>query len=178
MKHIVKKITAITLLASLLLAFMPENIVAKAENSTEHTHIQEETETDYLHASEEELATGTVLIVTDDMVDENGKIVIDGGNYTRIIISRTVNAAEIILQNVSAKMIVLESGSESVLEVSGCALGSLVVVPAELEELTSKKLNEMLESGMGSGCGCGHIRSISGGSRKGRKICTKNSSKG
>lgn len=148
MKHIVKKITAITLLASLLLAFMPENIVAKAENSTEHTHIHEETETDYLHASEEELATGTVLIVTDDMVDENGKIVIDGGDYTRIIISRTVNAAGIILQNVSAKMIVLESGSESVLEVSGCTFGSLVVVPAELEELTSEKLNEMLESGM------------------------------
>lgn len=148
MKHIVKKITAITLLASLLLAFTPENSMAKAETSTEHTHIQEETETDYLHASEEELANGTVLIITDDMVDENGKIVIDGGNYTRIIISRTVNAAGIILQNVSAKMIVLESGSESVLEVSGCTLGSLVVVPAELEELTSEKLNDMLESGM------------------------------
>lgn len=146
MKKVAKRVTAVLLMAVLLFSTAEKATVRAEETSASQLYTQ--TERNCLYVSEEELASGEVLVITADMLDENGRVVVEGGTYARIIVSRTVDAATVVLKNVSADTVVLESGSKSTLEVSGCTFGSLMVVPADIKEMTVKELNEMLKSGV------------------------------
>lgn len=93
-------------------------------------------------------AEGTELTVTSEMADANGTITIPGGDWDKIVVDRTVDAEKIVLNNVVAKELVVESGSKCLLEVFGGNITTLNVMPPQLEIIGYEEIKKMLADGM------------------------------
>ena len=85
--------------------------------------------------------------LTADMVSENGTIVVEEGEWQKIVIPKELQAKKIILKNVSVKELEMESGTDCVLEVKGSTIGNVVVSAPKIETMGQKEINELLASG-------------------------------
>lgn len=68
-----------------------------------------------------------VLVVTSDMVDANGRIVIYG-DWDRIEVPKEVAASRICFDGVTAGVVEIESGNKSVIEMVSGEIGEVEVV--------------------------------------------------
>ena len=89
-------------------------------------------------------ASETTLYVTEDMVDEDGEIVISGGNYDRVVVSKEAAAKDIYFDQVTVGELVVESGSNSKIQLWEVDAEKVTVQEPELEELTIKDLLPLL----------------------------------
>lgn len=86
-----------------------------------------------------------ILEITQDMVDDDGEIVISGGEYDRIVISKEVDAKDIYFDQVVVKEMVVESGGKSNIQLWEMDAEKLTVKEPELEKLTVQDLRSLLE---------------------------------
>ena len=81
------------------------------------------------------------LYITEDMVDEDGEIVISGENWERVVVSKEVAADKIYFDQVTVGELVVESGSKTNIELWGVDAEKLTVQEPEIKKLS---LNELL----------------------------------
>lgn len=86
-----------------------------------------------------------VLVVTSDMLDENGRLVIRG-DWDRIEVPKEVEASRIYLEGVTAGKVEIESGNKSVIEMVSGEIGEVSVIPAKLQEVKITDLPDLLKS--------------------------------
>lgn len=89
-------------------------------------------------------ASETTLYVTEDMVDEDGEIVISGGNYDRVVVSKEAAAKDIYFDQVTVGELVVESGSNSKIQLWEVDAEKVTVQEPELEEITISDLLPLL----------------------------------
>lgn len=85
-----------------------------------------------------------ILEITADMVDEDGEIVISGGEYDRVIIAKEVEAKAIYFDQVTVKEMVVESGSNSNIQLWEVDAENVTIQEPEFEELTLPSLATLL----------------------------------
>lgn len=85
-----------------------------------------------------------VLVVTSDMLDENGRLVIRG-TWDRIEVPKEVEASRIYFEGVTAGKVEIESGSKSVIEMVSGEIGEVSVVPVKLQEVKIADLLDLLK---------------------------------
>ena len=87
---------------------------------------------------------GTVLLVTEDMV-ENGKVVIERAQYNSIIIPANLNA-DVTLKTVKAEEVVVEGGADYTVTLYYCDVEKVDVTAPEVKVMTVAELNEALQA--------------------------------
>lgn len=92
-------------------------------------------------------AEETVLELTADMA-EDGIITIKGGSWDKIVVPRTAGAKKILLNGVVTKSLVVESGINCTVEVSGGEIAAATVTPPQLEAIGHAEIVKMLEEGV------------------------------
>lgn len=85
-----------------------------------------------------------VLYVTEDMVDEDGEIVISGGTYDRVVVSKEAAANDIYFDQVEIGDLVVESGSKTNIQLWEVDAEKLTVKEPELENITLSDLRTLL----------------------------------
>ena len=100
-----------------------------------------------LVTSNKEVAMEEVLYLTTDMVSENSTIVVEEGQWKKIVIPNGLQAKKITLKNISVKELEMESGTDCVLDVKGSTIGNVVVSAPKIETMGQKEINELLASG-------------------------------
>ncbi len=95
-----------------------------------------------------EVTAKNVLYVTAEMVNAKGILEIKEGNWDRIVISRDVNAKKVVLNGITTKEVVIESGTDCVFEMKNSVVDSVEVVAPELEVIDLAKIKELIASGM------------------------------
>jgi len=101
-----------------------------------------------MEVTEAELSGGKVLCVTSDMVTADGTLVIAEGNWDKIVIAKEVMAEQVTLRGVTAKELLVESGTKCVVQVEKATVGALTVVEPQIEKVGYKEICDMLDSGM------------------------------
>lgn len=86
-----------------------------------------------------------VLVVTSDMADANGRLVIRG-DWDRIEVPKEVAASRICFDGVTAGVVEIESGNKSVIEMVSGEIGEVSVVPAKLVEVNITNLLGLLKN--------------------------------
>ena len=146
MRKFIRRAVSGVLLAALMLT-SASGSVAMAEEMipVAHDHGQEGEETLLIapRPSEEK-----VLVVTADMLDEKGVATIAEGSWDRIVIARNCNAKKVTLKDVTAAVLVIESGTDCAFEISSSVITDVKVMAPTLEVIDYKKICEMLEAGI------------------------------
>ncbi len=145
MRKFIQKALAGVMMAALLLTYLPAT-TTHAEGQSMAVHIHEEENA--LYVSDEELAAGSVLLGTADMLDEDGIFVVKGGSYDRVIVPRSIGAVKVVLQKVTAEALVLESGTACEFEVDGCNISGMKIVSPTLEVVGYEEIVAMLAEGV------------------------------
>ena len=86
-----------------------------------------------------------VLEITEDMVDEDGEIVISGGEYDRVVISRNVDAKDIYFDQVVVKEMVVESGNKTNVQLWEVDADQVTVQEPQIEAFPIKELLPLLK---------------------------------
>ena len=97
--------------------------------------------------STKEDTTGTILNLTTDMVSEDGTIVVQEGEWKKIVIPNGLQAKKITLKNVSVKELEMESGTDFVMTIEDSAIEDVVVQAPKLEKIGYEEIVAMLASG-------------------------------
>ncbi len=97
--------------------------------------------------STKEDTNATILNLTTDIVSEDGTIVVEEGEWKKIVIPKELQAKKITLKNSSVKELEVESGTNCVLEVKGGTIGNVIVSAPKIETMGQKEINELLASG-------------------------------
>lgn len=84
------------------------------------------------------------LYITEDMVDEDGEIVISGGSYDRVVVAKEVAAKDIYFDQVTVGEMVVESGGESRIQLWEVDAEQVTVQEPELEALSFTDLKDLL----------------------------------
>ena len=85
------------------------------------------------------------LYITEDMVDEDGEIVISGGSYDRVVVSKEVAAKDIYFDQVTVGEMVVESGGESRIQLWEVDAEQVTVQEPELEALSLLDIKDLLK---------------------------------
>lgn len=85
-----------------------------------------------------------ILVVTSDMVDAGGNVVI-AGEWNRIEVPKEVGATRILFKGVTAGVVEIESGTKGVIELVSGDIGEISVVPAKLENMQIADFLELLK---------------------------------
>lgn len=85
-----------------------------------------------------------VLYITEDMVDSDGEIVISGENWDRVVISKEAAAKDIYFDQVTVGELVVESGSDSNVQLWEVDAKKLTVTEPSLSVLTIDDLRSLL----------------------------------
>ena len=83
------------------------------------------------------------LVITADMVDDDGEIVISGENWDRIIVEKEVNAKDIYFDGVEVGELVVESGGESNIQLWEVAAEQVTVKEPGLVELDINEIRAL-----------------------------------
>ncbi len=150
MRKFIRGAITIFALFALVMTSSAGSVAVAADTLLVHANEHEEETVSLLYVSEEELAGGEVLLVTAEMLDETGNLIIGSGDWNKIVITRNANAKKILLEAVTVKELVIESGSETAYEIKGGKIVKTTVVAPELEVIDYDKLCEMIDSGMES----------------------------
>ncbi len=146
MRKFIHKAIAGIMLAAMVFTTMPTSLVHAEELLVAtHTHAAEESS---LHVTEEELAAGKVFLATEDMVTKEGVLTVEGGNYDRVVIPRSIQATKVVIKHVTAEELAVESGTKCTFEITDCTIGKFSVVAPEVDALDFAKITAMLTSGM------------------------------
>lgn len=86
-----------------------------------------------------------VLHITEDMVDEDGEIVISGGTYDRVIVSKEAAAKNIYFDQVTVGELVVEGGNKANVQLWEVDAEKLTVQEPELENLSLFDLLPLLQ---------------------------------
>jgi len=145
MKGFIRKATAFLALTAMLMTssvsgLMSENIL--------HVHAGEHEETALVFVTAEELASGEVLFATAEMLDESGNLVIDEGDWKKIVVPRSINAKKVTVKGISVDTLILESGTECSFELRNCEVANLVVESPTVEVVDYAKIQELLAAGV------------------------------
>ena len=97
--------------------------------------------------STKEDTTGTILNLTTDMVSEDGTIVVQEGEWKKIVIPNGLQAKKITLKSVSVKELEMESGTDFVMTIEDSAIEDVVVQAPKLEKIGYEEIIAMLASG-------------------------------
>ncbi len=84
------------------------------------------------------------LYITEDMVDSDNEIIISGEKWDRIVVSKEAAAANIYFDEVEVGELVIESGSESVVQLWKVDAGKVTVQEPELKEIDMTGLRVLL----------------------------------
>jgi len=85
------------------------------------------------------------LYITEDMVDEDGEIVISGGSYDRVVVAKEVAAKDIYFDQVTVGEMVVESGGESRIQLWEVDAEQVTVQEPELEALSLLDIKDLLK---------------------------------
>ena len=135
MKKLTKRVMAWLMAAVLLLPFNGVSVSAFADG----------TQTREISVAADNEDT---LYLDDSMVQENGSIVITETDCDSIILPKELNAEKVLLQNVSVKELIVESGNDTMVSISGGAIIEMTVIAPQLEEITYEDIRRMTEEGM------------------------------
>ena len=83
------------------------------------------------------------LVITADMVDDDGEIVISGEKWDRIIVEKEAAAKDIYFDGVEVGELVVESGSESNIQLWEVAAQQVTVKEPELVELDINEIRTL-----------------------------------
>ena len=86
-----------------------------------------------------------VLHITEDMVDEDGEIVISGGTYDRVFVSKEAAAKDIYFDQVTVGELVVEGGNKANVQLWEVEADKLTVQEPELEKLSLFDLLPLLK---------------------------------
>lgn len=86
-----------------------------------------------------------VLHITEDMVDEDGEIVISGGAYDRVIVSKEAAAKDIYFDQVTVGELVVEGGNKANVQLWEVDAEKVTVQEPELEKLSLFDLLPLLK---------------------------------
>lgn len=86
-----------------------------------------------------------VLTVTQDMIGANGRLTVEG-EWDKIIVPKELEATYIYFKNVKVATIEIESGISSKIEMVSGEIGTVSVVPAQVEEMTVQELAELIRT--------------------------------
>ena len=84
------------------------------------------------------------LYITEDMVDSDNEVIISGENWDRIVVTKEAAAANIYFDEVEVGELVIESGSESVIQLWKVDAGKVTVQEPELKEIDMTGLRVLL----------------------------------
>ncbi len=85
------------------------------------------------------------LYITEDMVDEDGEIVISGGSYDRVVVAKEVAAKDIYFDQVTVGEMVVESGGESRIQLWEVDAEQVTVQEPEFEALSLLDIKDLLK---------------------------------
>ena len=83
------------------------------------------------------------LVITADMVDDDGEIVISNENWDRIIVEKEVNAKDIYFDGVEVGELVVESGGESNIQLWDVEAEQVTVKEPGLVELDINEIRAL-----------------------------------
>lgn len=86
------------------------------------------------------IAASNTLYITADMVDSDNEIIISGENWERIVVSKEAAAANIYFDAVDVGELVVESGSDSVIQLWDVDVSKVTVKEPELVQVDMKAL--------------------------------------
>lgn len=89
-------------------------------------------------------AAPKTLVITADMVDDDGEIVISNENWDRIIVENGVDAKDIYFDGVEVKELVVESGSKSRVQLWEVDAAQVTVQEPEFNEISLKDILPLL----------------------------------
>ncbi len=81
------------------------------------------------------------------MVAENGIVVVESGEWKRLIVPKELEAKQIIFHEVSVTELVIESGTDCVLNVKGGTIETVVVPAPQVKEISFAEIEAMLQAG-------------------------------
>ena len=145
MKGFIRKATAFLALTAML---MTSSVSGLMSENVLHVHAGENEETALVFVTAEELASGEVLFVTAEMLDESGNLVIDEGDWKKIVVPRSINAKKVTVKGISVETLILESGTECSFELINCEVANLVVESPAVEVVDYAKIQELLAAGV------------------------------
>lgn len=88
------------------------------------------------------------LTVTPELVDAQGVLTLENVNWDKIVIPASLGAVKINLKNVTVAELVVESGTDCAVEISGGAIETLEVAASGDKIPNLQELAELLHSGM------------------------------
>ena len=89
-----------------------------------------------------------IISLTQDMVNENGFVVIEQGVWEYILIPKGLEVKKIVLKEVQINQLLLESGTDYIVEVEDSDVVKLSILEPELEVVDYKKISQMLQEGI------------------------------
>lgn len=89
-----------------------------------------------------------VLYLKEDMVQEDGSIVVSDEKWDCVVVARTALAKFVTLEGIEADEVVLESGAETILELNGSTVKKVTVVPAQVAVMDLNAILGLIASGM------------------------------
>lgn len=94
---------------------------------------------------------GNVLTITADMVDEKGNLLIDGGEWDKIVLSREAAAKKVVLFGVTAKELVVESGTDCEVQLQSGSIATVNVTAPQIKVLDYSDIVKLLAGGKSAG---------------------------
>lgn len=94
----------------------------------------------------EQVVYENVLTVTQEMVGENGELLISG-EWDRIVVPKEIKAGHISFRDVTADAVEIESGTGCKIEMVSGTVGKVEVVPANVTELSMDDLVRLIRQG-------------------------------
>ena len=89
-----------------------------------------------------------VLYLKEDMVQEDGSIVVSDEKWDCVVVARTALAKFVTLEGIEADEVVLESGAETILELNDSTVKKVTVVPAQVAVMDLNAILGLIASGM------------------------------
>jgi len=104
----------------------------------------EDLSSEMLRVTMKELTNEDVLLVTEADTDENGTILIDNGNWEKIIIRRSEKIRKTVIRKVQAQSLVIEGGFDCPIYLENATITDVVVTVPETEGIGYLELQERL----------------------------------